>query len=71
MPEVGYNSAQLRALETTINASSAEVVVSATPVDRSRLLRVEKKWVRARLREFDESSLIDGFLNRTAGAPRS
>ncbi len=76
LPAVGYSAAQLRALETTINASVADVVVSATPVDLTRLLRVDKKLVRARygLRETDEprlSSMVDAFLDRTALAPRS
>ena len=37
LPAVGYGSAQLAALAATVNASAAEVVVSATPIDLARL----------------------------------
>jgi predicted GTPase len=76
LPAIGYSAAQLRALETTINASNADVVVCATPADLGRLLRVDKKVVRARygLREVDEprlSSLVDAFLDRMVLAQKS
>jgi predicted GTPase len=69
LPAIGYSAAQMRALEATINASEADVVVCATPIDLGRLLRVEKKMVRARycLQELDEPSLsllVEAFLGR-------
>ncbi len=72
LPALGYGPAQLRALETTINDADADLVVSATPVDLGRLLRLNKKLVRARydLREIGEpslSSIVDGFLDRAKG----
>jgi len=73
LPAVGYNRAQLAALEATINNSSADVIISATPVDLARLLRLNKRVVRARY-EFAEvgepklSSIIDGFVARIAHA---
>jgi predicted GTPase len=75
LPAVGYNPDQLRALETTINDADADVVVSGTPADLGRLLRIDKKIVRARY-EFAEageprlSVLVDAFIDRTwrAGA---
>ena len=69
LPAVGYSAPQLRALETTINAADAEVVVVATPVDLARLLHINKPVVRARY-EFAEtgqptlSEIVDGFLDR-------
>jgi predicted GTPase len=76
LPAVGYSPAQRRALETTINDADADVVVSATPVDLGRLLRIDKKLVRARydMMEVSEptlSSLVDAFLGRSDGARRS
>jgi predicted GTPase len=73
LPAVGYTAAQLRALETTINAADADVVVSATPVDLGRLLRLNKRLIRARydMREAGEptlSSIVDAFLDRTEAA---
>jgi len=67
LPAVGYSAPQLAALEATINASDAEVVVSATPADLAALIRIDKPVVRARY-EFAEAadgelrSLIDAFL---------
>ena len=69
LPAVGYDSAQLRALEATINNSDTDIVVAATPVDLSRLLRIKKKIVRARY-EFSEAGeptltgIVDVFAAR-------
>jgi len=69
LPAVGYGPAQLQALSETINASSAEVVVSATPIDLARLIHTEKRIVRARY-EFAEAgepglaAAIDEFLRQ-------
>ena len=69
LPAVGYGERQLAALAATINASNADVVVSATPIDLATLIRIEKPVVRARY-EFAEdgspglSELIDEFLHR-------
>lgn len=67
LPAVGYNASQLRALGETINAAGADVVVSATPCDLSKLIDIEAPIVRARY-EFAEvgepglGSLIEMFL---------
>jgi predicted GTPase len=69
LPALGYDAVQLKALETTINQTAAEIVVSATPIDLARLIRAEKPIVRARY-EFAEAgeptlaSMIDAFLGR-------
>ncbi|UCH50088.1 MAG: GTPase, partial [Betaproteobacteria bacterium] len=54
LPALGYHPEQLRALQDTINAADAEVVVSATPCDLAALLDVKKPIVRARY-EFAEA----------------
>lgn len=54
LPAMGYGEAQLRALGETVDNSDAELVVSATPVDLSRLLPIRKRIVRARY-EFAET----------------
>jgi predicted GTPase len=67
LPAVGYSTQQLAALELTINASDAELIVSATPADLAALLRLDKPVVRARY-EFAEAEgdrlcdLIQRFL---------
>ena len=73
LPAVGYSAEQLEALAATIEASSAEIVVSATPIDLARLIATGKRIVRARY-EYAEigslalSSFVDQFLERS-GAP--
>jgi len=71
LPAVGYSAHQLAALVATINASAADIVVSATPIDLARLIRTDKRIIRARYEfaELDEprlSTILDGFLDRTA-----
>jgi predicted GTPase len=69
LPAVGYHPAQLQALADTINASDAEVVVSATPCDLSALIRLDKPLVRTRY-EFAEvgtpglGDLLEEFLHQ-------
>ncbi|MCC6557165.1 MAG: GTPase, partial [Polyangiaceae bacterium] len=48
LPAVGYSAGQLEALRATINASDAEVVVSASPIDLAALIAIDKPVVRAR-----------------------
>jgi len=69
LPALGYNEPQLRSLAATIEASTAEVVVSATPVDLGRLIRISKPLIRARYEyaEMGEPSLarlVDQFLDQ-------
>jgi predicted GTPase len=73
LPAVGYNPPQLRALEETINAANADVVVCGSPVDLGRMLRIGKPVVRARY-EFAEqgeprlSTAVDAFIDRLQAA---
>lgn len=53
LPAMGYFPAQLAALETTINRTPADVVISATPIDLASLIKVNKPIIRARY-EFAE-----------------
>ncbi|MBI3043932.1 MAG: GTPase [Betaproteobacteria bacterium] len=73
LPATGYTGAQLKALEQTINAARADVVVAATPVDLGALIAINKPVVRARyeFREAGDAALsahVDRFLQR-AGLP--
>lgn len=72
LPAMGYNAGQLEALRRTIDDSSAEVVVSGSPVDLARLLRVRLPIVRARYeyQDVDEpglSGVLDAFLEKYLG----
>jgi predicted GTPase len=48
LPAMGYGEAHLAALRATINASRADVVLAATPIDLARLGGFAKPIVRAR-----------------------
>ncbi len=67
LPAEGYSAGQLDALARTIEASSADVVVSATPIDLARLISTGKRIVRARY-EYAEAgtpglaSHVDAFI---------
>lgn len=69
LPAMGYSEAQCRALVATIAASRAELVVTGTPADLTRLLAGVRPVVRARydFAEMDTPGLgamIDAFLVR-------
>ena len=48
VPAMGYGTAQLQDLEATLNACDADLVLSATPIDLTRVLRLEKPITRVR-----------------------
>jgi predicted GTPase len=76
LPALGYDQDQLAALQTTINDMAVDLVVSATPVDLAKLLRLNKKVVRARY-EFAEvgeptlSSIVDEFVRRVVQSEKA
>ena len=47
LPAMGYGDAQILDLEATIAATPCDVVISATPIDITRVLKVNKPMVRA------------------------
>lgn len=61
LPAMGYSPTQVRELEQVINASPAEVVVIATPVDLRRICSIEKPSVRVmyELQELGRPNLRD------------
>jgi len=69
LPATGYSREQLDALRQTINATPADLVVSATPIDLAALIPVHKPVLRARY-EFAElespglAGAVDAFLAR-------
>lgn len=75
LPAMGYGAAQLADLARTIDATPADVVVSATPIDLAALISVNKRIVRARY-EFAEvedpglTGIVDDYLQRSGLAVR-
>lgn len=48
LPAMGYGKEQIKELEQTINQCDAELVIIGTPIDLSRIMNVDKKYVRVR-----------------------
>lgn len=46
LPAMGYGDEQIKDLEATINNTPADVVISGTPIDLSRVIKVNKPIVR-------------------------
>ncbi len=48
LPAMGYGEEQVKDLQATINAARCDVVVSGTPIDLNRVLKVNKPLIRVR-----------------------
>jgi predicted GTPase len=48
LPAMGYGQGQMHELESTLNAMPADLVLSATPIDLRRVLKLDKPVVRVR-----------------------
>ena len=61
LPAMGYGEAQTRDLEETINKADVDLVISATPIDLTRVLKVRKPMQRVRyeLQEIGQPTLED------------
>lgn len=59
LPAMGYGDQQQADLEATINASDAELVLIATPIDLARLINIQKPTLRVRyeLQEIGQPNL--------------
>ena len=61
LPAMGYGDEMTRDLETTINNSDVDLVISATPIDLNRIIKVNKPMERVRyeLQEIGQPTLED------------
>jgi len=61
LPAMGYGSAQMKDLETTINNTDCEVVIIGTPIDLRKLININKPAVRVTydLQEVGKPNLED------------
>jgi predicted GTPase len=64
LPAMGYSPGQVRDLEATINACDCDLVVSATPIDLTRLVSLKKPVIRVRYAYRDHSRPALGELVR-------
>lgn len=61
LPAMGYGDAMVKDLEKTINKADVDMVVSATPIDLKRILKVNKPMQRVRyeLQEIGQPTLTE------------
>ncbi len=59
LPAMGYGEEQVRDLQATIEATPCDVVLSATPIDLTRVLKVSKPMTRVR---YDLAEIREGQL---------
>lgn len=61
LPAMGYGEAQMNDLEATINASDVDMVVIGTPIDLTRIIKINKPFQRVRyeLQEIGQPTLQD------------
>ncbi len=56
LPAMGYSRRQIEDLEATINATDCDLVVAATPIDLTQLVRIDRPVVRIRYEYEDHGS---------------
>ncbi|MEO0072085.1 MAG: cyclic 2,3-diphosphoglycerate synthase [candidate division WOR-3 bacterium] len=76
LPALGYSAVQIRELEETINNTPADLVITATPINLSLILKVNKPIVNVdySLKEIsrpDLKDIITSFLNERTTKPES
>lgn len=66
LPAMGYSEQQIKDLEETLNRVPADVIVSATPINISRLVKVNKPIVRVmyELEEIGKPTLKDVIMEK-------
>jgi len=69
LPAMGYGAEQIADLQATINATPADLVLVATPIDLSRLVTMNKPFQRVRygLQEIGQPTLASLLKARFAG----
>jgi predicted GTPase len=61
LPAMGYGDKQIKDLETTINNTDCDTVIIATPIDLSRIIKINKPTVKVdyRLQEIGDITIAD------------
>ncbi|KAF0110289.1 MAG: hypothetical protein FD147_1755 [Chloroflexi bacterium] len=61
LPAMGYGDKMVKDLEDTINKADVELVISATPIDLNRIIKVNKPMQRVRyeLQEIGQPTLVE------------
>ena len=64
VPAMGYSPQQVHDLETTLNRTPADTVIDATPVNLSRLVKVNKPFVDVSYEFNERTHMLPGILER-------
>ncbi len=67
LPAMGYGEAQVRDLEATINAVDCDLVLVATPIDLTRILKINKRFQRIGYRLAEEGDALVEAVRKAAG----
>jgi len=61
LPAMGYGEKQIQELEDTINATDCDIVIIGTPIDLSRIIKINKKSIRVKyeLQEIGKPNLYE------------
>jgi predicted GTPase len=73
LPAMGYGKQQIKDLETTINKTKCDLVLIATPIDLTRLMKINKPTVRVayNLQEIGSPNLTEILSSFVKGKKRS
>jgi predicted GTPase len=66
LPAMGYGEAQMKDLEETINQSDVDMVIVGTPIDLTRIIKLNKPYQRVRyeLQEIGQPTLQDILMQK-------
>ncbi len=67
LPAMGYGEVQVRDLEETVNAVDCDLVLVATPIDLTRLITIDKPFMRIGYRLEEEGNAFVDAVTRVAG----
>jgi predicted GTPase len=67
LPAMGYGDGQVRDLEATINAVDCDLVIVATPIDLTRILKINKPFQRIGYRLEEEGDELVNAVTGVAG----
>ena len=67
LPAMGYGDAQVRDLESTINAVECDLVLVATPIDLTRILKIDQPYQRIGYRLVEEGKELVNAVRSVSG----
>jgi len=67
LPAMGYGEAQVKDLEATVNAVDCDLVLVATPIDLSRIIQIDKPFLRVEYKLAEEGDDLSTAVKRATG----